>query len=139
MSIDPRRLRAALQLVTGTAPSIDDANGLALRLGIIEEVLPWMVLRREAFADMPALTDMLATAAKRSPSPATRRKPSRVSSLTHLAAERQIEAALSALISDNIARADVVMSAEMYISNYIRILEAPKNFDAQYRITITDR
>lgn len=116
MSIEPRRLRAALQLVTGTAPTIDDANGLARRLGIIEEVLPWLVLRRDAFADTPALADVLAAAVKRCPSPATRRKPARVSSLTRLAAERRIEAALGALIADNIAHADVANGSDMSVA-----------------------
>jgi hypothetical protein len=137
MSIDPRRLRAALQLVTGAAPAADDANGLARRLGVVEEVLPWLVLRRDALADMPALTDILATAVKRCPSPTTRHQLTRVGSPTRLAAERRIEEALGALIADNIAHADVAMAAEAQIARLTRMSEsqhAPT--DIPYRIPV---
>ena len=137
MSIDPRRLRAALQLVTGTAPTPDVANGLARRLGVVEEVLPWLVLRRDAFADMPTLADSLAAAAKRSPSAATRRQPTRVSSLTRLAAERRIEESLGALIANNIAQADVALSAEAQITQLVRMSKSEQTpNDVPYRIPV---
>ena len=137
MSIDPRRLRAALQLVTGAAPTTDDAIGLARRLGVVEEVLPWLVLRRDAFTDMPAFADILATAVRRCPSPATRRKPDRVSSLTRLAAERRIDEALGSLIADTIARGDVAASAEAQIARLTRMSDSQQApTDIPYRIPV---
>ena len=137
MSIDPHRLRAALQLVTGAAPTTDDANGLVRRLGVIEEVLPWLVLRRDAFTDTPEFTETVAAAVKRCPSPATRRKPARVSSLTRLAAERRSEEALGALIADNIAHADVALSAEAQITRLTRLSDSQQTpTDIPYRVPV---
>ncbi|KAB7648368.1 hypothetical protein [Polymorphobacter fuscus] len=125
MSIEPQRLRAAIQLVSGSAPLETECARLGRTLGVIEEVLPWLVLRCNAFEDAPAFATSFSTEAKRVALPATRRQTSRVSSVARLNAERHVEAALGTLIADNITRREIATAAEEQVATLAGLSEYP--------------
>ena len=102
MSIDPDRLHDVLRLVGATLPEGLGASDLANLLGVPEEILPWLMLRANAFANHGEIEQALYAAAARAPTPGTSRAPTNSPGLALHQANRQLDKALGALIREDI-------------------------------------
>lgn len=132
MSIDPLKLRAVSQLVLGQAIPAEDCVTLAEHLGATEEVLPWLFLRRCAFKDEPILEAAIKTAALKCQSPASRRDRTQPNS-SIFATARELEEALTTLITEHISQSKLAMAADCQISSLTRLTAATERFDFQHR------
>lgn len=102
MSMDPDWVRYAVLLATGEALTVGEAEELARRLSVREEVLPHVVLRRDGFASAPRVRAALRAAAESAPPmPATRRAPS----LADRPARLRAENALAEILHDYVTSA----------------------------------
>ncbi|WP_353227680.1 hypothetical protein [Novosphingobium sp.] len=103
MTIAPDWLHDAVALVTGHDLPPDAATELAEMLCVEPEVLPWLMLRANAFADYPDLDAAIRSQASRTPHPATRRPPALQSAGATLAAQRMADDALRQIVAENCA------------------------------------
>ncbi|HEX3920391.1 MAG TPA: hypothetical protein VHW60_23870 [Caulobacteraceae bacterium] len=103
MSIEPETLRHGLFLATGAPAASDEAEELAATLGVPEEALAFVLLRRAGFSDSPRLQAALAAAAARSGGPVRTSRPAQlVDAVSRGAASADLHKALKALIEDNL-------------------------------------
>jgi hypothetical protein len=108
MSIDVARLSEAIFLATGESATGGEVERLAVMLDVVEEALPYLLLRRGGFSGCPQMQAALEASRGRAVGPAkTRREPSLADSVRAEAAERELAAALKALIEADLAGADL--------------------------------
>ncbi len=137
MSIDPVRLRDASQLLFGTALDADESEALARTLGVVEEVLPWMVLRREALVKFPELEAAVKAASAICPSPASRRPlPHDHPTQATLNTIHAIEEALGAVIAENVKNSGLSAAVDHHLAELVRVSPSGNRFDGQNRIFI---
>ena len=104
MSIEPGRLRHAIQLATGETTSPGEGLRLAGLLGVVEEILPYLLLRRDGFATSPKILDALAEARARAPGGARTARPiTRTDAVQVAAVAAEVKAALKASIDRDLA------------------------------------
>lgn len=120
MSIDPQRLRAASQLILGSSFSPEHCRKIAGILGVKEEILPWLVLRRNAFKAYPEFQRHLKVAAERCPTSLSKRSPTHASSQETQALLKSLDESLSVLISENIKSENIAHSVESNVSKLVR-------------------
>jgi len=136
MSIDSERLRAASQLILGSAFSPEQCEELARTLGVVEEVLPWFALRRNAFRTIPQIEANFKAAAMKCPFPSSRRALPRDPARMVLPMNRELENALGAVIADNLQKSSLASFADAHLAQLTRISSAATTFDGQRRVTI---
>jgi len=106
MSLDADRLRHGLFLATGRPGPLEEAAQLGATLGVTQEALAFVLLRRDGFADCPGLQAELAQAAARAGGPLRAGRPPRiVDAVSASAAAAELHSALKALIEDNLEAA----------------------------------
>ena len=104
MSINHDRLRHAIFLATGVPPSPAETRNLALILHVPEEVLPFLLLRRNGFEASPETRQSLAAAVSRSPGIASSpRHADLTDARAELDAKDAVKDAMKALIDLDIA------------------------------------
>jgi len=135
MSIDPARLDLALQLFGVRAPD-GNVEELAETLGVVEEILPWLVLRANALADYEDVDAALRSAAGRVSGAATSRIASPVASIARRRATSELDRALEELIKDNISRNGLATTADSYLADLVRISPLNDRSTPQHHVAV---
>lgn len=134
MTIDPIRLADAVELMTGRNMDAATAETLARVLGVEEEVLPWLVLKQNALADLPEARALLDDHAARLATPLTRRSASLAVSGPVIPIDRNIEDALRQLIAEDIARTELTQEIDALMVD--RNAASPDRLDRAFRFRI---
>jgi hypothetical protein len=137
MSIDPDRLHQALQFFGVALPEGVQASDLAELLGVPEEILPWLALRANAFADHGEIEQALHAAAARAPTPGTSRAPANAPSLALHDATRELDEALGALIREDLNRQELALAADARLSELVRMSAADKPFQPHNYVAVS--
>ena len=119
MTVDTELLHAAVALVLGRTPGKALTHELGRVLDQQEEVLPWLILRENAFADDADVQGRLRALAAAGNRPTRQRPAGPVVAICTPVVKREIEEALGGIIADNVAgsdRADAI-GALLHIQN----------------------
>ncbi|MGA0602287.1 hypothetical protein ACO2Q3_16385 [Caulobacter sp. KR2-114] len=112
MSLDAHRLRQALLLATGDQPDIEALDDLSRGLGVVEEGLAYVLLRRSGFAGCPQVSAAIAEAAARAPAPnRTARPADGTDSRRREQAQEALRGALRAIIEGAAAQGEPAAQA----------------------------
>jgi len=134
MTIEPAALGSAIALVLGRDPDTALLGELARVLARQEEVLPWLVLRQHAFDDDPEILDRLRALAAAGNRPSRHRPDGPVQSPAAYALKRDVEAALGAMIAENVASADRADGLGALLHAHNRTLPGRPDYDFRRRI-----
>ncbi len=133
MTIDAKYLSHILSLFP-RIPMVEDVAALADTLGEAEEILPWLHLRKAAFADEPKLDAAIRALAKHNVSSATRRAAGTAHAILDQHAKRAYEEALHALVVDHSVNQTLARSADAALVGAVRRRPPHGPFDAQHRV-----
>lgn len=136
MSIEPDYLRQALQLFGVKPPEGQDTAALAKTLDVIEEVLPWIVLKADGFDQEGEIAKALRAAAGRSARAATSRSTAQRPSLALKHASRELDHAVEALIRGDIAHQALATTADARLAELVRLSAAPPLSQPQNHIPV---
>lgn len=134
MTIEPKMLGATIALVLGRNPGQPLVSELARVLELQEEVLPWLVLRQGAFdgdAEVQSRLSALAAAGNR---PSRQRPAGPIIAADTYARKRDVEAALGAMIADNIAGTDHADTLGAMLHAHNSTLPGRPGYDFRRRI-----
>jgi hypothetical protein len=135
MSINPQWLRAASQLALGEALSSEQCETLSKRLSVVEEVLPWLILKRGGFSQVSQFRERLSDAAHKLPSPMSSREHTRLPINTTMTAIAQLEQELGAIVRQNLAVKETAVIADSLISKIVQFSAEDGRHDAHLRAT----
>jgi hypothetical protein len=105
MTIDPAWLRRAVALAAGCDMPEAMATDLANTLSVRAEVLPWLVLRAQAFADDPAIAAAIKAQAARIARPRTSRPASLHSAVRSAEVKALADEVIRQIVAENVERA----------------------------------
>ncbi len=136
MTVDPGRLRHAILLATGEQPASGEVEPLADRLCLAEEVLPYLLLRRDGFAGCERIKAALAEAVARSPAPPRSLRPPGLAGAANAAsAAADLKSALKAVIEHDLASAEIHRHLDAAVRRAVELSPA-EGFDAHLRVRI---
>jgi hypothetical protein len=130
-------VRRAVRLATGETLDQDRAEALAELLGVREELLAHLVLRRDAFAASPKVRKALAEAARKRP-PRRVDRQTTLEDATRIAARNaDLTQRLKAVIDVESREAATLLGAERALRERV-LASPPAAYDAHLRIRIPD-
>jgi hypothetical protein len=134
MTIDTDRFSQAIFLAVGDPPTADDADRLARQLSAPDEILPYLLLRRNGFEGCRQMAAALAAAVAGSPGrPITSRAPDLADAVEMAAARKAVTAATRTVIDHDLAGRDVQAGLDEAMLQLVRRSPASPG-DAIFRI-----
>jgi len=125
--------RHALTLALDEPANVGEAASLANALGVVEEALPYLMLRRNGFADCPRLRGRIEEVAAAAPGAVRRgRRPEILDAVRRAAAAAELRTALKALIDSNLEPSPLHRGVDDAERNLVELSPAGP-FDAPWR------